>query len=110
MGPVKRGSSGFQRHPVHGDGMGLQRFAGGILGVGDQPQPQTGNILLFAVFREFHSTGGLSHKHRQNAGGHGIQRAAVAHPLFLQDAPDLGADIHARPPGGLIDDYNAAWP
>ena len=66
------GEDGFQRRPVHSDGMGLQRFPGRILGVGDQPQPQTGNILLFAVFREFYGTGSLSHKHRQNAGGHRV--------------------------------------
>ena len=102
------GEDGFQRRPVHSDEMGLQRFPGRILGVGDQPQPQTGNILLFAVFRELYGTGSLSHKHRQNAGGHRIQRAAMAYPLFFQDPPDLGADIHAGPAGEFIDYYNAA--
>ena len=104
----RNGQQRRQRLPVHGDGTGLQNFAGGILRIGHNAQPQTGHIFLFAVFRELHSPGGLSHNHWQYAGGHGIQRAAVAHPLFFQNPPDLGADIHAGPAGGFIDYYNAA--
>ena len=89
--------------------MGLQGLAGGVLGIGDLTQPQTGDIFLLGVFRKFHSAGGLSHKHRQNAGGHGVQGAAVAHPLFPQNAAQLGADIHTGPVGGLINDDDAVW-
>ena len=38
-----------------------------------------------------HRPGGLSHEHRQHAGGHGVQRSGVAHLFRFQYAPQLAA-------------------
>ena len=69
-------------------------------------EPQTGYIFLLAVLCELHPAGCLPHKDRQHPGGHGVQRSAVSHPLFVEDAPHLGADVHAGPTGGLVDNQD----
>ena len=84
--------------------VGVQGLAGDVLGVGGAAQPQPGDILLLPVLGEGHRPGGLSHKHRQDAGGHGIQGPGMAHLLGFQNAPQLRADIHRCPAGGLVDD------
>ena len=84
--------------------VGIQGLAGDVLGVGGAAQPQPGDILLLPVLGEGHRPGGLSHKHRQDAGGHGIQGPGMAHLLGFQNAPQLRADIHRCPAGGLVDD------
>ena len=68
--------------------MDFQRLTGGILRVGDLTQAQARHIFLAAVFRKFHSTGGLSYKDGQDAGGHGIQGAALTHPLLQFRMPE----------------------
>ena len=99
--------SSFHVLAAGGDGAALQRFAGDVLGVRYLAQAQTRHVFLAAVFRELHGAGGLSHEHRQDAGGHGVQGAAVAYPFFVEDAPDLGADVHAGPALGLVNDEDS---
>ena len=102
----KAGQQRFQCCPIRRDGTGLQRGAGDVLGVRHLAEPQTGYIFLLAVLCELHPAGGLPHKDRQHPGGHGVQRSAVSHPLFVEDAPHLGADVHAGPTGGLVDNQD----
>ena len=84
--------------------MPLQHLAGGVLGVGDQAQLKTGHILLLPLAGEGHRPGGPAQEHGKHPGGHGVQGAGVAHPLFVKDAPQLGAHVHRRPAGGLVND------
>ena len=93
------------RRDIHGPG--LQGGAGGVLSVGGETQTQTRHIFLPAVLSKCHAPGGLPHEHRQYAGGHGVQGAAVAHPFFMEDAPDLGTHVHAGPAGGFINNQDS---
>ena len=89
-----------------GDGALVQRFAAGVLRVGHKAQLQAGDIFLAAAFGKADGAGGLSHKHGQHTGGHGVESAGVADLLGFQNAAQLGADIHGSPALGLVDDDN----
>ena len=52
---------------------------------------------LRGVFKKLHTPGGSAHKHRQNTGGHRIQRAAVADPAGFEHTPQLGYHILTGP-------------
>ena len=65
----------------------LQHPAGGVLGVGDGTQPQSGQVLLIPLASKLHRPGSPAYKYRQHAGSHGIQGPGVADPLFVEQAP-----------------------
>ena len=105
--PGELGQYRFHIGPAYGDGMFLQRLAGGVLGVGDTAQTQARFIALFRRFKKLHGPGGPAHKHRQNTGGHGVQGAAVANTLLVEYAPQLGRHVLGRPSLGLVHNDNA---
>ena len=82
----------------------LQHPAGDILRIGDKTQTQHGDIFLLTAFGKGDAAGGLSHKHRQHAGGHGVQRPGVAHLSGFQNSPQLGAHVHTCPVRGFVND------
>ena len=81
--------------------------AGDILGVGGNAQQQLRFVGFFRVLKEFHAPGGAANEHRQHAGGHGIQGAAVADAAGTEHPPQPRRDVLARPPGGLVYNYNS---
>ena len=81
----------------------FQNGAGDILGVGRKAQAQGGLIGFFGVFKKFHPPGGPAHEHRQHAGGHGVQGAAVADAAGIEHPAQPGGHILAGPVLGFID-------
>ena len=91
-----------QRHRVS-----FQHRAGDVLGIGDKPGAQQGDVFLPGVLEELHPPGGSAHKHGQHPGGHGVEGAAVADPASAVHPAQPGGHILARPAPGLVDDYNS---
>ena len=85
----------------------FQHGAGDVAGVGAQPQLQPGAVGLGVVELKVHSLAGPAAEHRQNAGGHGVQRTAVAQLAGAEDAAQLGDDVKAGPLHRLIYDKDA---
>ena len=91
-----------QMHFALGNGL-----AGDVLGVGGQSEADGGLVDLLRVLEKFHAPGGTAHKDRQNAGGHGVQGAAVADAAGVEDPPQAGDHVVAGPLLGLVDDDDA---
>ena len=104
--PPKGGQSGLHLCPTGGDRSGLQHRPGPILGIGDDPQFYIRNIFLIGLAGKLHRPGGPAHKDGEHPCGHGVQGPGVADALFVEGPPQLGADVHAGPLGGLVDDKN----
>ncbi len=82
----------------------LQHGAGGILRVRRDAEAQPGEVFLLRSLGELHSARGAAEKHGEQPGRHRVERSGVTHALFVQRTAQLGADIHARPAGGLVDE------
>ena len=87
----------------------FQHGAGAVLGVGDLPEAQRGNVFFVALFSKFYGAGGAADEHGQHACGHGIQRPAVADAFFVEDSPEFGAYVHGSPIGRLVNNQDAVW-
>ena len=85
----------------------FQHGAGDVAGVGLHPQPQPGAVGLGVVELKVHGLAGPAAEHRQNAGGHGVQRTAVTQLAGAENAAQLGDDVKAGPLHWLIYDKDA---
>src|SRR5262245_38952937 len=78
-----------------------------ILALGGDPQPHGSHVLLVEIDEIRSELGGLADQDREQPGGGGIERAAVADPGRAEDPAQVGHHLerrHARP---LLDRENA---
>ena len=89
------------------DGGRFQHRAGDVAGIGALAQPQHGAVSLVMIQLQVHGLAGTAAEHRQHAGGHGVQRAAVAQLAGAQHAAQLCHHIKTGPVHGLVHDQDA---
>src|SRR5699024_80584 len=81
--------------------------AGDVAGVGAAAQPEDRPVGLVVVQLQVHRLAGPPAEHRQYAGGHGVQGAAVPQLAGAQHPAHLGHHVKAGPAGGLVYDQDA---
>ena len=106
-GAGKARQSRFQRLPCDADRMRLQRFAAGILCVGDKTEAQACDVFLFRVLQKLRTTGRTADEDGQNAGRHRVERSTVADAPLVKNAAQLGCHVLTGPAGGLVYDQNS---
>ena len=88
-------------------GLLVQHRAGDVLRVGHDAGTQRGKVGLVRVLKKFHRARRTAQKDRQDARGHGVERAAVPNAFFVENAAQLGDHILRGPSGGLVHDQNS---
>ena len=85
----------------------FQHRAGNVLSIGSAPEAEGCLIGLLRMLEKLHSPGGPAHKHRQNAGSHGIQSASMANAPGRKYPAQSGGHILAGPALGLVHNNDA---
>jgi hypothetical protein len=78
---------------IGGHGLFLDGFAFGVLGVGGLPEGDGADVFLVLGHEEVGEAGAVAEHENEHAGGHGVERAAMADLLHVQAAPGDGDDI-----------------
>ena len=99
--------SGLQLRTGDADGIRLQYGPARVLRVGHDAETQPRDVFLFRGLEKFSRAGGAADKNRKHAGGHRVERAAMADAAFMKHAAQLGRHVLARPAGALVDHKDA---
>jgi len=103
--PGEFGKGGFDGAAFEGgDGPGLKDFAGGVLGIGGFAELEGALVLLVLGHEQILNAGGLADHEHEEAGGDGIERAAVANLALLKASTDEVDNIMGGLAGGLVDE------
>jgi len=103
--PGEFGKGGFDGTAFQGrDGPGFEDFSGGVLGIGGFPELEGALVLLVLGHEQILDAGGLADHEHEEAGGDGIERAAVANLALLKASTDKVDNIMGGFAGGLVDE------
>ena len=88
-------------------GAGLEHFASGVLGIGGFAEFESSLVLLVFGHEQVLDTGGSSDDEHEEAGGDGVERAAVADFSLMEAAADEIDNIVGGTTGRFIDQEQA---
>lgn len=90
-----------------GDRAGFEDFSRGVLGVGGFPELEGSLVLLVFSHQEILNAGGPTDDEHEEAGGNGIESAAVAYFALIEATPNEVDDIVGCFAGGFISEKKA---
>ena len=81
-----------------------ERFAAGVLCIGDKAEAETCDVFLFCRLHEFSRARRASDKNGQYAGRHRVKRPTVADAALMKYTAQLCRHVLTGPAGGLVYD------
>jgi hypothetical protein len=98
------GESGLNGRPIQGrEGLHFENFAGGVLGVGGFAEFQGALVLLIFSHEQVLHPGGFADDEHQEAGGDGVEGAAVADLALIKATANEIDNVVGSSAGGFVD-------